>query len=126
MGKVLPLLRVNSTQLTDTDDFYIDLIFYKYRMKRFVIFELKTHKLTHRDIGQPDMHVRMYNDLIKGTDNTTVHYSLDFITFLLHHIAQKSYEVRSSLGNFVLPYSNFDSIYGQMPLQGIETTALRL
>lgn len=126
MGKVLPLLRVNSTQLTDTDDFYIDLIFYKYRMKRFVIFELKTHKLTHRDIGQPDMHVRMYNDLIKGTDNTTAHYSLDFITFLLHHIAQKSYEARSSLGNFVLHYSNFDSIYGQMPLQGIETTALRL
>ena len=38
-------------------------------MKRFVIFELKTHKLTHQDIGQLDMYVRMYDDLVKGTDD---------------------------------------------------------
>lgn len=38
-------------------------------MKRFVIFELKTHKLTHQDIGQLDMYVHMYDDLIKGTDD---------------------------------------------------------
>ncbi len=55
--------------VTDTDDFYIDLVFYNYRMKRFVIFELKTHKLTHQDIGQLDMYVRMYDDLVKGTDD---------------------------------------------------------
>lgn len=55
--------------VTDTDDFYIDLVFYNYRMKRFVIFELKTHKLTHQDIGQLDMYVRMYDDLIKGSDD---------------------------------------------------------
>lgn len=34
-----------------------------------MIFELKTHKLTHQDIGQLDMYVRMYDDLIKGTDD---------------------------------------------------------
>lgn len=55
--------------VTDTDDFYIDLVFYNYRMKRFVIFELKTHKLTHQDIGQLDMYVRMYDDLIEGADD---------------------------------------------------------
>ncbi len=55
--------------VTDTDDFYIDLVFYNYRMKRFVIFELKTHKLTHQDIGQLDMYVRMYDDLIKQSDD---------------------------------------------------------
>ena len=38
-------------------------------MKRFVIFELKTHKLTHQDIGQLDMYVRMYDDFIKGSDD---------------------------------------------------------
>ena len=38
-------------------------------MKRFVIFELKTHKLTHQDIGQLDMYVRMYDDLVKGADD---------------------------------------------------------
>lgn len=55
--------------VTDTADFYIDLVFYNYKMKRFVIFELKTHKLTHQDIGQLDMYVRMYDDLIKETDD---------------------------------------------------------
>lgn len=50
-------------------DFYIDLVFYNYKMKRFVIFELKTHKLTHQDIGQLDMYIRMYDDLVKGDDD---------------------------------------------------------
>lgn len=54
---------------TDTDDYYIDLVFYNYRMKRFVLFELKTHKLTHQDVGQLDMYVRMYDDLVKGEDD---------------------------------------------------------
>ena len=55
--------------MTDTADFYIDLVFYNYKMKRFVIFELKTHKLTHQDIGQLDMYIRMYDDLVKGQDD---------------------------------------------------------
>ena len=54
---------------TDLDDFYIDLVFYNFRMKRFVIFELKTHRMTHGDVGQLDMYVRMYDDLMKGPDD---------------------------------------------------------
>lgn len=54
---------------TEMDDFYIDLVFYNFRMKRFVIFELKTHKMEHSDIGQLDMYVRMYDDLMKGSDD---------------------------------------------------------
>lgn len=54
---------------TDLDDFYIDLVFYNFRMKRFVIFELKTHKMTHADVGQLDMYVRMYDDLMKADDD---------------------------------------------------------
>lgn len=54
---------------TDNDDFFIDLVFYNFRMKRFVIFELKTHKMHHADIGQLDMYVRMYDDLFKGEDD---------------------------------------------------------
>lgn len=58
---------------TETDDFYIDLVFYNFKMKRFVIFELKTHKLTHQDVGQLDMYVRMYDDLVKDeSDNPTI------------------------------------------------------
>lgn len=76
--------------VTDTAEFFIDLVFYNYKMKRFVIFELKTHRLTHQDIGQLDMYVRMYDDLVKGdddqptigvllctdTDNTIARYSV--------------------------------------------------
>lgn len=59
--------------VTDNDDFYIDLVFYNFRMKRFVLFEIKNHKMRHTDIGQLDMYVRMYDDLFKGEDdNPTV------------------------------------------------------
>lgn len=54
---------------TDLDDFYIDLVFYNFRMKRFVIFELKTHEMTHADVGQLDMYVRMYDDRVKADDD---------------------------------------------------------
>lgn len=54
---------------TDLDDFYIDLVFYNFRIKRFVIFELKTHTMRHQDIGQLDMYVRMYDDLMRQPDD---------------------------------------------------------
>lgn len=54
---------------TDMGDFYADLVFYNFRMKRFVIFELKTHTLSHADIGQLDMYVRMYDELVKADDD---------------------------------------------------------
>lgn len=55
--------------VTETADFYIDLVFYNFKMKRFVLFELKTRRLMHQDIGQLDMYVRMYDDLVKGEDD---------------------------------------------------------
>lgn len=58
---------------TETADFYIDLVFYNYILKCFVIIELKTDKLTHQDIGQLDMYVRMYDDLKRqADDNPTI------------------------------------------------------
>ena len=58
---------------TELSDFYIDLVFYNYLLKCFVIIELKSGKLTHQDIGQLDMYVRMYDDLEKGeSDNPTI------------------------------------------------------
>ena len=58
---------------TENSDFYIDLVFYNYILKCFVIVELKTEKLTHQDIGQLDMYVRMYDDLKKQeNDNPTI------------------------------------------------------
>jgi predicted nuclease of restriction endonuclease-like (RecB) superfamily len=58
---------------TETKDFYIDLVFYNYLLKCFVIFDLKPGELTHQDIGQLDMYVRMYDELHRGSgDNPTV------------------------------------------------------
>lgn len=54
---------------TDTSDFYIDLVFYNYILKCFVIIDLKTGELSHQDIGQIDMYVRMYDDLKRGEDD---------------------------------------------------------
>ena len=59
--------------VTDTSDFYIDLVFYNYILKCFVIIDLKTGSLSHQDIGQIDMYVRMYDDLKKGeSDQSTI------------------------------------------------------
>lgn len=55
--------------VTDTHDFFIDLVFYNYLLKCFVIVELKTEELSHQDIGQLDMYVRMYDDLKRNKDD---------------------------------------------------------
>lgn len=54
---------------TETADFYIDLVFYNYILKCFVLIDLKTHRLTHQDIGQMDMYIRMFDDLKKQEDD---------------------------------------------------------
>jgi predicted nuclease of restriction endonuclease-like (RecB) superfamily len=58
---------------TETSHFFIDLVFYNYLLKCFVIIDLKTGKLSHQDIGQMDMYVRMFDDLKRGEgDNPTI------------------------------------------------------
>ena len=54
---------------TEHSDFYIDLVFYNYILKCFVIIDLKRGKLTHQDVGQMDMYVRMFDDLEKSEDD---------------------------------------------------------
>lgn len=54
---------------TESKHFYIDLVFYNYLLKCFVVIDLKTGKLTHQDIGQLDMYVRMFDDLKRGKDD---------------------------------------------------------
>ncbi len=58
---------------TETAEFYIELVFYNYLLKCFVIIELKTDKINHQDIGQLDMYVRMFDDLERPEgDNPTI------------------------------------------------------
>ena len=54
---------------TETSHFYIDLVFYNYLLKCFVLIDLKTGKLMHQDIGQMDMYVRMFDDLKRSDDD---------------------------------------------------------
>ena len=54
---------------TEKEDYYIDLVFYNYILKCFVLIDLKTNKITHQDVGQMDMYIRMYDDLKKAPDD---------------------------------------------------------
>lgn len=58
---------------TEKEDYYIDLVFYNYILKCFVLIDLKTSKITHQDVGQMDMYVRMYDELKRSEgDNPTL------------------------------------------------------
>lgn len=73
MGKGFSFVARQMRISTETSHFYLDLVFYNYLLKCFVIIDLKTGKLSHQDIGQMDMYVRMFDDLKRGADdNSTI------------------------------------------------------
>jgi predicted nuclease of restriction endonuclease-like (RecB) superfamily len=73
LGKGFAFVARQQRVSTETKDFYVDLVFYNYLLKCFVLFDLKSGELAHQDIGQMDMYVRMYDDLKRGPeDNPTV------------------------------------------------------
>ena len=73
LGKGFAFVARQQRISTESKDFYLDLVFYNYLLKCFVLFDLKTGELTHQDIGQMDMYVRMVDDLRRGPqDNPTV------------------------------------------------------
>ena len=53
----------------EEQDFYIDLVFYNFKLKCFLLIDLKLGKLTHQDVGQMDTYVRVYDELHKGDDD---------------------------------------------------------
>ena len=58
---------------TEKQDYYIDLVFYNYILKCFVLIDLKTDKISHQDVGQMDMYIRMYDELKRNEgDNPTI------------------------------------------------------
>jgi len=57
----------------DDDDFYVDLVFYNFMLKCFLLIDLKIGKLTHQDVGQMDGYVRLFEDRFKVSgDNPTI------------------------------------------------------
>ena len=69
MGKGFSFVGRQYRISTETSHFYIDLVFYNYILKCFVVIDLKTEKLTHQDIGQMDMYVRLFDDLKRNEDD---------------------------------------------------------
>ena len=92
---------------TETDHFYADLIFYNYILKCFVVIDLKTTKLTHADIGQMDMYVRMFDELKRGADdNPTLGIILctdKSETMVKYSVLQESQQIFASKYKTVLP-----------------------
>lgn len=69
LGKGFSFVQRQYRISTETSHFYIDLVFYNYLLKCFVLIDLKTTKLTHRDVGQMDMYIRMFDDIKRGKDD---------------------------------------------------------
>ena len=96
-------LRISS----ETMDFYLDLVFYNYLLKCFVIIDLKTTALTSQDIGQMDMYVRMFDELKRGADDNP---TLGIIlctekdeTIVKYSILKESHKIFASKYKTVLP-----------------------
>jgi predicted nuclease of restriction endonuclease-like (RecB) superfamily len=90
MGKVFTLADRQKRIHTEKEDYYIDLVFYNYNLHCFVLVDLKTTKLRHQDVGQMDMYVKMYDEMMcpqghnptigillcADTDEDVAHYSV--------------------------------------------------
>lgn len=73
MGKGFAFVARQQHIVTDTEDYYIDLVFYNIELKCYVLVDLKMGTITHQDVGQIDMYVRMYDELkCKESDNPTI------------------------------------------------------
>ena len=73
LGKGYAFIGSQQRVHTEKEDYYIDLVFYNYILKCFVLIDLKTSKVTHQDVGQMDMYVRLYDEYKKGDgDNPTI------------------------------------------------------
>jgi predicted nuclease of restriction endonuclease-like (RecB) superfamily len=69
MGKGYAFVARQQHIHTEKRDYYIDLVFYNYILKCFVLIDLKTSSITHQDVGQMDMYIRMYDELKKSEDD---------------------------------------------------------
>ncbi len=69
LGKGFAFVERQQRIRTNDGDYYIDLVFYNFHLKCFVLIDLKLHKLTHQDVGQMDMYVRMYEEQKRRPDD---------------------------------------------------------
>lgn len=68
LGRGFAFVARRSRISTEVQEFFVDLVFYNYQLKCFVMFDLKSGELTHQDIGQMDMCVRMMDELKRASE----------------------------------------------------------
>ena len=69
MGKGYALVARQQHIRTEENDYYIDLVFYNYLIKSFILVDLKVNRITYQDVGQMDMYLQMYDKMRKGPDD---------------------------------------------------------
>ncbi len=69
MGKGYALVARQQHIRTAENDYYIDLVFYNYKIKSFILVDLKVNRITYQDVGQMDMYLQMYDETKKGPDD---------------------------------------------------------
>ncbi|MDE1239702.1 PDDEXK nuclease domain-containing protein [Vibrio aestuarianus] len=69
LGKGFAFVERQQRIVTEDGDFFIDLVFYNFHLKCFLLIDLKMHKLSHQDVGQMDMYVRMYEEKKRRSDD---------------------------------------------------------
>lgn len=69
LGKGFSFIGRQQLIRTEKKNYFIDLVFYNYKLKCFVLIDLKTAPITHQDVGQMDMYIRMYDEKVRGEDD---------------------------------------------------------
>jgi predicted nuclease of restriction endonuclease-like (RecB) superfamily len=73
LGKGFAFVERQKRISTEDEDFYIDLVFYNFKLKCFLLIDLKIGKLIHQDVGQMDTYVRVFDQHLKEPgDNPTI------------------------------------------------------
>lgn len=69
LGKGFSFVARQKLVRTEKKDYFVDLVFYNYLLKCFILIDLKTTPISHQDVGQMDMYVRMYDERVRGRDD---------------------------------------------------------
>ena len=69
LGKGFSFVERQKLVRTEKKDYFIDLVFYNFKLKCFMLIDLKVGAIAHEDVGQMEMYVNMYDELVKGEDD---------------------------------------------------------
>lgn len=69
LGKGFSFVERQKLVRTESKNYYIDLVFYNFRLKCFVLIDLKVGQIAHEDVGQMEMYVNMFDENVRGTDD---------------------------------------------------------